>query len=127
MKQTDSIRVDKFLWCVRLYKTRSMATDACQSKHILINDRIVKPSTKVSVGDKIEMKVPPIIRSFEIKAILNNRVGAKLVSDFLIETTSEIEFEKLRLARETNTFRERGSGRPTKKDRRQIDKINPYK
>lgn len=127
MKASDSVRVDKFLWCVRLYKTRSMATEACQSKHIIVNDLLVKPSAKISVGDKIEMKVPPIIRSFEVKALLGNRVGAKLVSDFLTETTPETEFEKLRLARETASFRERGTGRPTKKDRRQIDKLNPYK
>ena len=126
MNEISAIRIDKFLWSVRLYKTRTLATEACKSKHILLNDIPVKASSTVKCGDKIEIKVPPIIRSFEVIQLLKNRVSAKLVPDFIKETTPEAEFDKLRNARESTTFREKGSGRPTKKDRRQIDKLNPY-
>ncbi|MDA3820431.1 MAG: S4 domain-containing protein [Candidatus Delongbacteria bacterium] len=120
-------RIDKFLWCVRLFKTRSKATTACKKKHILVNDQDVKPSSKISTGDKIEIKRPPIIRSFYVIEILNSRVGAKLVEDYIKETTPEEEFKKLKKARETGIIRTKGKGRPTKKERRQLDKINPYK
>ncbi|MEA3449103.1 MAG: S4 domain-containing protein [Bacteroidota bacterium] len=120
-------RIDKFLWCVRLFKTRSKATTACKKKHILVNDQDVKPSTKISTGDKIEIKRPPIIRSFYVIETLNSRVGAKLVEDYIKETTPEEEFQKLKKARETGIIRAKGKGRPTKKERRQIDKVNPYK
>lgn len=120
-------RIDKFLWCVRLFKTRSKATTACKKKHILVNDQDVKPSSKISTGDKIEIKRPPIIRSFYVIETLNSRVGAKLVEDYIKETTPDEEFQKLKKARETGIIRTKGKGRPTKKERRQIDKINPYK
>ncbi len=126
MGEIKTMRIDKYLWAVRLYKTRTQATEACKSKHVLLNDLSVKPSSNVKCGDKLEIKVPPIIRTFEITQLLKNRVGAKLVADYLKETTPEIEFEKLRIARETSSFREKGSGRPTKKDRRDIEKYNPY-
>jgi ribosome-associated heat shock protein Hsp15 len=127
MTKSESERIDKFLWSVRLYKTRTIATEACRSKHVLLNSQAVKASANVRVGDKIEIKVPPIIRSFEVKALLSNRVSAKLVPDFITETTPQEAFEELKLVRKTGTSREKGSGRPTKKERRQIDKYNPYK
>lgn len=127
MNGKQTLRIDKYLWFVRIYKTRSIATDACNKKQVLVNDIAVKPSSTVKPGDKIEIKNPPIIRSFEVKDLLKGRVGAKLVADYLIETTPEEEFDKLRLARETTLIRDKGAGRPTKKDRRDLDKINPYK
>ncbi|MFO7790513.1 MAG: S4 domain-containing protein [Bacteroidales bacterium] len=126
MMETD-VRIDKFLWSVRLYKTRSKATQACSKKHVLLNDQPAKPSSKVTEGDQIEIKRPPIIRSFYVKQILTSRVGAKLVDNYIDETTPESEFEKLKKARETSVIRPKGKGRPTKKERREIDKFNPYK
>ncbi|MGC9331359.1 MAG: RNA-binding S4 domain-containing protein [Bacteroidales bacterium] len=121
-------RIDKFLWCVRLFKTRSKATTACKKKHIIVNDRDVKPSSKITPGDKIEIKSPPIIRSFYVIETLNSRVGAKLVEDYIKETTPDKEYQKLKKAYyETGIIRTKGKGRPTKKERRQIDKINPHK
>jgi len=127
MNMMESERIDKFLWSVRLYKTRTLATEACRNKHVLLNNQAVKASANVRIGDKIEIKVPPIIRSFEVKALLRNRVSAKLVSDYINETTPQESFEELKLVRKSGSKREKGSGRPTKKERRQIDKFNPYK
>ncbi len=127
MTKSESERIDKFLWSVRLYKTRTIATEACRGKHILLNNQAVKASANVRIGDKIEIKVPPIIRTFEVKSLLSNRVSAKLVPEYINETTPEEAFEELRLVRKTGSTREKGSGRPTKKERRQIDKFNPYK
>lgn len=126
MSELTSIRIDKFLWSVRLYKTRTIATEACKSKHVLLNDMPVKPSSTVKTGDTLEIKSPPIIRTFKVIALLRNRVSAKLVADYITETTPQVEFDKLRIAKETTTFRDKGTGRPTKKDRRDIDKFNPY-
>jgi len=127
MTKSESERIDKFLWSVRLYKTRTIATEACRGKHVLLNNQAVKASANVRIGDKIEIKVPPIIRTFEVKSLLSNRVSAKLVPEYINETTPEEAFEELRLVRKTGSTREKGSGRPTKKERRQIDKFNPYK
>jgi ribosome-associated heat shock protein Hsp15 len=123
----NNTRIDKFLWCVRLFKTRSKATIACKKKRVLVNDQDVKPSAKISKGDRIEIKRPPIIRSFVVKETLDSRVGAKLVDNYIEETTPEEEYQKLKKARETTIIRTKGKGRPTKKERRQIDKLNPYK
>ncbi|MFP4663348.1 MAG: RNA-binding S4 domain-containing protein [Bacteroidales bacterium] len=122
-----AVRIDKFLWSVRLFKTRSKATEACKKQQVLLNDEPVKPSVRITAGNSIEIKRPPIIRSFFIKHILDSRVSAKLVPDYLEETTPESEFDKLRKARETGIVRAQGKGRPTKKERRQLDNLNPYK
>jgi ribosome-associated heat shock protein Hsp15 len=127
MTEDKSVRIDKYLWCVRIFKTRSMATDACKKAHVLLNNQVVKPSTNVIIHDKIDVKFPPIVRSFEVINVLNNRISAKLVPEFLVETTREEEFEKIRIMRETTFQRKPGAGRPTKKERRQIDQINPFK
>ena len=121
------VRIDKYLWSVRIFKTRSKATQACKGRKVLLNDKYVKPSSVVRIEDKIEVKRPPIIRSFVVISILENRVSAKLVSDYLRETTPESEFEKIKKTRDTGIVRHKGKGRPTKKERRQLDKINPFK
>lgn len=127
LSMEKAVRIDKFLWSVRLFKTRSKATEACKKKQVLLNDEPVKPSVKITAGNNIEIKRPPIIRSYFIKHILDSRVSAKLVPDYLEETTPESEFDKLRKARETGIVRAQGKGRPTKKERRQLDNLNPYK
>jgi ribosome-associated heat shock protein Hsp15 len=118
---SENERIDKFLWSVRLFKTRTNAADACKSKQVLINDLPVKSSRTVTVGDIFKVKQVPIYREFKIIKILNNRVGAKLVAEYIEEITSEAELQKLKFSQENvNLIRDRGTGRPTKKDRRDL-------
>ena len=90
-----NLRIDKYLWAVRLYKTRSIATEACKKAKVLLNDVKVKASKEISIGDKISISKPPIIYTYEVKALLKNRVGAKMVSEYLTNTTPEAELNKL--------------------------------
>jgi ribosome-associated heat shock protein Hsp15 len=116
------MRIDKFLWCVRLYKSRSMAADASDRGHVRSNGSEVKPSREVKPGDMIDIRVPPIMRSHRVLAIPKSRVGAKLVSELIEETTAWAELEKLELARKVRgAHRAAGSGRPTKRDRRDME------
>ncbi len=125
MEDSKGIRIDKFLWAVRLYKTRSQATDACKNGRILINEQPVKSSRIISKGDIFMLKKPPIIYIYKVKELLNNRVGAKLVTDYLEDLTSEEELLKLEINSQLAFVkRDRGAGRPTKKERRDIDKLN---
>ena len=120
------MRLDKFLWCVRLFKTRSLATDAMRRGQVKLNDREVKPSVEIKVGDHFSLRVPPIWRSWEINGIPSSRVGAKLVPDQIKEVTSFDDLEKLEIARMVKAqFRSAGEGRPTKKDRRDMDRFRP--
>lgn len=120
----DEIRIDKWLWAVRLYKTRSIATEACKSGRIKIDDQPVKPSRTIKKGTIIEVSIPPMTKTVEVKEILKNRVGAKLVENYLIDRTPAEEYEKLEMLREMKTeWRDRGAGRPTKKERRDIERL----
>jgi len=118
------MRIDKFLWCVRLFKTRALATDAVRREQVRIAERVVKPSAEVVVGRTISVRVPPIWRSWQVTAIPTSRVGAKLVPGYLTETTDFADLEKLELARMVKAqHRDPGDGRPTKRDRREIDRF----
>jgi len=118
------MRIDKFLWCVRLFKTRSLATDAVRSEQVRLGERIVKASAEVRVGEVFAVREPPIWRSWEISSLPASRVGAKLVPDLIKETTSFADLEKLEIARLAKThFRDPGEGRPTKRDRRDMDRF----
>lgn len=120
------LRIDKWLWAVRLFKTRSIATEACRSGKILINDQAVKPSREVKPGDVIHIKLGPITKIVHVLSQPPNRVSAKLVSTFMEDLTSPEEYKRLQLLKEGGFVkRERGSGRPTKRDRREIDKSFP--
>lgn len=125
MADTADIRIDKFLWAVRLYKTRSLAAEACKKGKIIINNIQVKSSRVVTKNETIIVKKLPVVYSYRIKELTGNRIAAKLVGDFIEDLTPEEEKLKLKLA-ETPTFghREKGTGRPTKKERRVIDKFN---
>ena len=118
------MRIDKFLWCVRLYKTRSLATDACRRGHVLCPDTaVVKPSHEVQIGDRIAVRTAPIWRRFIVLAIPESRVGAKLVPSLVIDITPWEDLEKQELARRTRALgRSAGTGRPTKRERRDIDR-----
>ena len=110
------MRIDKFLWCVRLFKTRNLAADAVKREQVRIGQRVVKASAEVAPGDVIALRVPPIWRSWEVLALPASRVGAALVPTLIVERTSFDDLEKLELARLTNVqYRAPGEGRPTKR------------
>ena len=120
---TQNVRIDKYLWAVRIFKTRNLATEECKKAHVIISDVAVKPSRIVKQGETILVKFPPIIRSFVVDGIIEKRVSAALAKTFVTETTPESEFEKLKLEHNNFVQRDRGTGRPTKQERRLIDKI----
>jgi ribosome-associated heat shock protein Hsp15 len=120
----DQVRIDKFLWCVRLCKTRSLATELCRKGRVRIGDEPVKPSREVHEQIVFTLHEHGIVRTFRVLALLNNRVGAKLVPGFLEDLTLPEVYEKL-IVLNTRNFerRDRGAGRPTKRERRDIDKL----
>ena len=116
------VRVDKYLWAMRIYKTRSIAADACKNGRITINGVQVKPSRTFKIGDKFSVRKGPITYSFEVLQLSENRLGAKLVPEYMRDCTDPKQLELLELARMAgNGMRDRGTGRPTKKDRRDIE------
>lgn len=118
------MRVDKYLWCVRYYKTRNMVTEACKKNHITVNGQVAKASKEVFPSDKITFRKDQITYVITVLDIPQNRVGAKLVDVYRKdETPAEAfeHFELMKLAKEH--YRKTGSGRPTKKDRRDLDDI----
>ena len=115
-------RIDKWLWAARIYKTRTLAADACKNGRITINGAQTKPSRTVKVGDKVGVKKPPITYTFLVKQPIEKRVGAKLLPDILENITTPEQYELLEMSRISGFVdRARGTGRPTKKDRRAID------
>jgi ribosome-associated heat shock protein Hsp15 len=120
----SEVRIDKYLWSVRIYKTRNIAIDACKAGKVKIEGNSVKPSRIVKEGDVIDLSIGPLNRTIKVKALLQNRVSAKLVPDYLEDLTPPEEYERIQLMNEFNAeWRDRGLGRPTKKDRRHIDKL----
>ena len=116
------MRVDKFLWSVRYYKTRALATDAIKKNRVKVNGNIVKASKEIIPGDQIEVKKDQINLSFKVINVPKSRIGAKLLSLHIIDTTPKEEYEVLELRKlSQDYYRERGEGRPTKKDRRDLD------
>lgn len=118
----DSIRIDKWLWTVRLYKTRSLATESCAKGHVFIGDLPVKPSRMVKAGEIIRIKKTPIYRSYKVLGIVASRVGAKDVPGYMEEVTPQSELDLLEMQKDMQWIsRDRGAGRPTKKERRDLD------
>ena len=116
------MRIDKYLWCVRYYKTRSIATEACKKGHITVNGQEAKPSRDVFPSDKITLRKDQINYVLTVLDVPPNRVGAKLVDIYRKDETPAEAFEHLELLRLSKEhYRARGTGRPTKKDRRDID------
>lgn len=125
MAPFDSIRIDKYLWAVRIYKTRSIASDECRKGRVLINNFQVKPSHTVSANDIFTIRKPPVTHTFQVIIPIENRISAKLVHEFLRDLTPDEEKLKGTIARTTGFgIRPRGVGRPTKKERRSIDRLN---
>lgn len=124
MADNKNIRIDKFLWSVRIYKTRSIASDECRKGRIIINDIQVKPSRTVLKNEIITVRKPPVIYSYRVVEPIEKRVSAKLVGQFVEDLTPEEEKVKLNIRQATGViYRDKGTGRPTKKERRQIDRI----
>lgn len=116
------MRIDKYLWCVRYYKTRTIATTACKKGHVRVNQEIVKPSREVYPQDIIELRKDQINYKLTVNDIPENRVGAKLVDIYRTDTTPKEQFEAQELLKYSKEYyRKKGVGRPTKKDRRDID------
>lgn len=121
----DTVRIDKWLWAVRVFKTRSQATDACRSGKVTIGGQLVKPSREVKIDDEVAVVIhPQFTRSLRVIELLNTRVGAKLVENYAEDITPQEEYDRLQKTRELNyERRDPGVGRPTKKQRRDIDKL----
>ena len=117
-------RLDKWLWGVRLFKTRALATDACRAGSVEVNGHPAKPARDVRAQDTVEVQQGIITRTLRVRAVPSSRVGAKLVADYCEELTLPGEFEKARIHRlQQMMAREKGSGRPTKRDRRLLDRL----
>jgi ribosome-associated heat shock protein Hsp15 len=116
-------RIDKYLWSVRIFKTRSMATDACKKGRVKIDGQTVKPSRILKTGEEIEIRKPPVSYTYKVTGFPKSRVSAKLVPDFTKNLTPPEELEKLKMQDDFFIRRDKGTGRPTKKERRIIDKL----
>lgn len=118
-----SVRIDKYLWAVRVYKTRTLATEACKKGKVSVDDMPAKPSRTVTTGDVIEVKKMPVLYSYKVLDPIEKRVGAKIVDQFVENITPEEEIHKLEMQDDFFVKRDRGAGRPTKKERRLLDDI----
>ena len=120
----EQARIDKWLWAVRIYKTRSIAAEACKKGHVSIGDRTAKPAHNIRVGDVVNVKKAPITYSFKVLKCAENRVGAKLVPELMENVTPQEQYEILEMSRMSGFVdRARGTGRPTKKERRDLDQF----
>ena len=122
MAETTEARVDKWLWAARIFKTRSIAADAIKNGRVTIGGMNVKPSRMVKVGEVVSVRKPPVTYSFKILKTIEQRVGAKLLPEIYENVTSPDQYELLEMNRISGFVnRQRGTGRPTKKDRRALD------
>ena len=123
MPPLQHVRLDKWLWAVRLYKSRSLATRACDAGHVKIGGQSVKPARDVHAGEVITALTGRVHRTVKVLALLDRRVGAKQVSEYLEDLTSPEEYARAREAAEPLVSFPKGFGRPTKKQRRQIERF----
>ena len=122
--ETSAVRLDKWLWAVRLFKTRALATDACRAGSVTVNELAAKPGRDVHAGELVGVRQGLITRTLRVVGVPRSRVGAKLVAEFCTDLTPAAEFEKARVHRLQQVIaREKGSGRPTKRDRRLLDRL----
>lgn len=120
----EQARIDKWLWAVRIYKTRSIAAEACKKGHVSIGERTAKPAHNIRVGDIVNVKKAPVTYSFKVLKCAENRVGAKLVLELMENVTPQEQYEILEMSRMSGFVgRARGTGRPTKKERRDLDQF----
>ncbi len=120
----SEVRVDKWLWAMRVFKTRTISTDACKKGRVSISGSAVKPSRTIKVGDVIDVRKPPVTYTFRVKALTENRLGARLVPEYLENITPQSQYELLEMTRISGFVdRRKGLGRPTKRDGREISKF----
>jgi ribosome-associated heat shock protein Hsp15 len=125
---TASLRMDKWLWCARLFKTRTLAAEACAAGKIKLNETAVKPSRDVKLNEILTVQLPQIRRTIQVKSLVKNRVSPDMVVDVYTDLTPVELYEQLQLMKEFNyEKRDRGIGRPTKKERREIDFLKDIK
>ena len=125
MSENKEARLDKWLWAARIYKTRTLAADACKNGRITINGSQAKPARTVKVGDQVGVKKAPVTYTFRVLQTIEKRVGAKLLPEILENITSPEQYELLEMSKISGFVnRARGTGRPTKKDRRALDEFN---
>ena len=118
----NEARIDKWLWAARIFKTRSMAADACKNGRVTMGGVNVKPSRTIKAGDTVSVRKPPITYSFKVLKAIEMRVGAKLLSEVYENVTTPDQYELLEMTRISGFIdRARGTGRPTKKERRSLD------
>ena len=120
----EEVRIDKWLWAVRIFKTRTAASEACKKGRVLIGGTAVKPSRNIRVGEVIKVRKPPVTYSFKVLGLAEKRMGARLVSENMENVTPPEQYELLELNRISGFVdRQRGTGRPTKKERRDLDQF----
>ncbi|CEA14623.1 S4 domain protein [Fermentimonas caenicola] len=120
----EEVRVDKWLWAVRIFKTRTIASEACKKGRVMVNNISVKPSRTIRKGDIIQVRKPPVTYSFKVLALADKRMGAKMVPDFMENITRPDQYEILELNSISGFVdRQRGTGRPTKKERRDLEQF----
>lgn len=125
---TASLRMDKWLWCARLFKTRTLAAEACAAGKIKLNETAVKPSRDVKLNEILTVQLPQIRKTIQVKSLVKNRVSPDMVADVYTDLTPVELYEQLQLMKEFNyEKRDRGIGRPTKKERREIDFLKDIK
>jgi ribosome-associated heat shock protein Hsp15 len=123
MPSSDKHRIDKFLWAVRIFKTRSMAADACKKGRIIIEGIQVKPSREVKNGDIILVRKLPVVYTLKVLKLLENRISAQQVPEFIEDLTSVEELNKMKIKETVFYTREKGTGRPTKRERRLLNRV----
>lgn len=124
MSTESNNRIDKYLWAVRLFKTRSLASEACRAGRVKMNEQVLKASHEVRVGEIYTIAVDHIHKQIQVKALLANRVGAQLVSNYCVDLTPAEEYDRINSVRQGGfEVRDRGVGRPTKRDRREIERL----
>jgi ribosome-associated heat shock protein Hsp15 len=122
--ELEKVRIDKWLWAVRIFKTRSLAAEACQKGHVKIGDMAVKPSRDLKGGEVIKVRMSPIEREYRVKLLTDKRMSAQLAVNFVEDITPVETLDFLNSVKAYGfEFRPRGAGRPTKRDRRMIDKL----
>ena len=122
--EDNTVRLDKWLWASRLYKTRAIATDAIKGGKVKINDTPVKPSREVKEGDVIQVQIEQLHKVVQVLSLIRNRVPAKMVPEVYADLTPKEEYERIEFMHAyKGEYRDRGAGRPTKKERRLIDKM----
>lgn len=123
MAKTE-VRIDKWMWAVRIFKTRTISTDACKKGRVMIGNTPVKPSRLIKVGDVIYVRKPPVTYSFRVLALTENRLGAKLVPDYMENITPKSQLDLLDIVKISGFIdRRKGLGRPTKREGRELSKF----